>query len=406
MAVQGRGRRALVVGLGVAGISAALRLRQVGWEVVVVERAPQRRSGGYFIGLFGSGAASAERLGVLDAIGDRRAPDSVVYEVDRAGRRHRGMGFSDLPNRPRMLLRGDVEAGLFEALPSEVEIRFSTVPTRIVQDAEKAEVTLHDQTAGTSVTERFDLVVGADGLRSTVRRLVFGPDANHMHSLDHIIAATLLDEQVGGFGPHDGVVLAEVGRAAWIWPFADRGPSMLFTYHTDDIDGQFRRPAIESLRRAFGPRPAGPLLGEMLDRFEKTDNFLFDSVHQVRMRQWHHDRVVLLGDAAWCMTLYSGLGTSAALAGGELLGTMLEHHHDDIPAALGDWERRMRPYIDFQYDHLGPERLLFVPATRTQQVVRSTLLRMRWAPVVGPALEHLMAGSNLMKMKNVDVAAA
>ncbi|MET9110798.1 hypothetical protein [Streptomyces zhihengii] len=135
MAVQGSGRRALVVGLGVAGISAALRLRQVGWEAVVVERAPQRRSGGYFIGLFGSGAASAERLGVLDAIGDRRASDSVFYEVDRACRRHRGMGFTDLPNRPRMLLRGDVEAGLFEALPSDVEVRFSTVPTRIVQDA-------------------------------------------------------------------------------------------------------------------------------------------------------------------------------------------------------------------------------------------------------------------------------
>lgn len=405
MAVQGTGRRALVVGLGVAGISTALRLRQVGWEAVVVERAPQRRSGGYFIGLFGSGAASAERLGVLDAIGDRRAPDSVVHEVNRAGRRHRGMGFTDLPDRPRMLLRGDVEGALFEALPSDVDVRFSTVPTRIVQDADKAEVTLRDHAAGTTVTERFDLVVGADGVRSTVRRLVFGPDADHMHSLDHIVAAALLDEQVSGFGPHDGLVLAEVGRSAWTWPFAGRGPSLLFSYHTDDIDAQFRRPAIESLRTAFGPRPTGPLLGELLDRFEKADDFLFDSVHQVRMRQWHHGRVVLLGDAAWSMTLYSGLGTSAALAGGELLGTMLERHHDDLPAAFGDWERRMRPYIDYQHDHLAARRLLFAPATRTQRAVRGTLLRMRWAPALGPAFGHLMAVSSETKMKRFDVAA-
>ncbi|OWA13910.1 FAD-dependent oxidoreductase [Streptomyces sp. CS113] len=406
MAVQGSGGRALVVGLGVAGISAALRLHQAGWEAVVVERALQRRSGGYFIGLFGSGAASAARLGILDAIGDRRAPGSVVHEVDRTGRRHRGMGFTDLPHRPRMLLRGDVETALFEALPPEVEVRFATVPERIVQYADKAEVTLRDQSTGTGVTERFDLVVGADGLRSTVRRLVFGPDANHLRSLDQIIAAALLDEQVGGFDPHDGLVLAEVGRSAWVWPFADRGPSVLFTYRTDDIDAQFRRPAIDSLRAAFGPRPAGPLLGELLDRFEKADDHLFDSVHQVRMRQWHHDRVVLLGDAAWCLTLFSGLGTSAALAGGELLGTMLERHPGDLPAALGDWEGRMRPYIDYQHAHLGPERVLFMPATRTQRAVRSTLLRSRWTPVLGPALGHLMAASDLTKMKNVDVAAA
>lgn len=72
-------------------------------------------------------------------------------------------------------MRGDVEAAGFAALPSDVEIRYSTVPTRIEQDTDEVNVTLADTAGGTSATERFDLVVGADGLRSTVRRLVFGP---------------------------------------------------------------------------------------------------------------------------------------------------------------------------------------------------------------------------------------
>ncbi len=82
-----RRKRALVVGLGIAGIATALRLRQAGWEPVVVERAPGRRSSGYFIMLFGTGAASARRLGVLDAIGDRSHPEVVNHSVNRAGRR-------------------------------------------------------------------------------------------------------------------------------------------------------------------------------------------------------------------------------------------------------------------------------------------------------------------------------
>jgi 2-polyprenyl-6-methoxyphenol hydroxylase-like FAD-dependent oxidoreductase len=86
-------RRALVVGLGVAGLAAAIRLSQTEWEVVMVERAAARRGGGYMIGLFGIGQAAAKRMGLLEAMGDRHDPHGVSYEVDRAGRRHPGIGF-------------------------------------------------------------------------------------------------------------------------------------------------------------------------------------------------------------------------------------------------------------------------------------------------------------------------
>jgi 2-polyprenyl-6-methoxyphenol hydroxylase-like FAD-dependent oxidoreductase len=204
--------RALVVGLGIAGIATALRLRKVGWEPVLVDRAAARRSGGYFILLFGAGVASARRLGVLDAIGDRGHPQLVSYEVNRAGRRTPGMSLTNIPgvaSRPRQLLRADVERALFSALPDDVEIRYSTVPTRITQDDSAAEVTLEDTASGATVTERFDLVVGADGVRSTVRRLVFGPE-EYLHPLNYMIGATVLDEPIDGFGLREGL---DPGRA-------------------------------------------------------------------------------------------------------------------------------------------------------------------------------------------------
>lgn len=397
--------RALVVGLGIAGIATAVRLHQVGWEPVLLERAAERRSGGYFIALFGAGRAAARRLGALDGIGDRSGPELAAYEVNRAGRRHRGIGFYDLPDPPRNVLRGDVEQGLFAQLPEGVEIRYSTVPTHIAQDGTGARVTLRDTISGTTATERFDLVVGADGMRSTVRELVFGPHSDHLDPLNYMIGVTLLDGPVDGFTPYEGLVLAEPGRSVWTFPFSNHPPGLLFSYRTENIDEEFTRPPIESIRAAFGPEPAGPLLESLLTRFEQAENdVLFDSVHQVKMPHWHRGRVVLVGDAAWCLTLYSGMGASTGIAGGDLLGTMLHRHPDDVAGALREWEARMRPFIEQQQKDALMTRTLFTPHDRRQQIQRATMLRLRHAPVVGRFIGRIMAGN--VKPKNVDVAAA
>lgn len=399
------GGRALVVGLGISGIATAVRLRQVGWDPVVVERAPARRSGGYYIALFGSGVASARRLGVLDRIGDRGGPQVALYDVDRSGNRRPRVHLGTLDGGPRPLLRGDVEQGLFAALPDDVEIRYSTVPTRIVQDESGARVSLRDTAADTTVDERFDLVVGADGMRSTVRGLAFGP-RSFLYPLNYMIGVTLLDRPVDGFGLSDGLILAEPGRSAWAFPFADRAPSLLFSYRTHDVDAEFGRPPIESIRAAFGPEPTGPLLEGLLTRYQQAPDALFDSVQQVRMSSWHRGRVVLVGDAAWCMTLYSGMGVSSGIAGGELLGTMLRRHHGDVHGALRDWEARMRPFIRTQQDSaLVSGRRMFTPLDRKELIVRAAMSRLMRAPGLGKALCRKLLDSKDMRAKNADVAA-
>ncbi|MED7924371.1 FAD-dependent monooxygenase [Nonomuraea sp. LP-02] len=400
----GKTGRTLVVGLGIAGIATALRLRQVGWEPVVVERAPARRSGGYFIVLFGAGIASARRLGVLEAIGDRSGPHVTSYEVDRAGGRRPGMNPFAMAAGPRPLLRGDVERGLFAALPDDVEIRYSTVPTRIVQDDAAAEVTLHDAAADATVTERFDLVIGADGMRSTVRKLAFGPE-EYLHPLNYMIGATVLDGPVDGFALHEGLVLAEPGRSVWAFPFADHAPSLLFSYRTSDIDAEFSRPPIESIRAAYGPEPTGPLLEGLLTRYEEAPDALFDSVQQVKMPQWHHGRVVLIGDSAWCVTLYAGMGASSGMAGGELLGTMLQRHPDDVPGALRAWEARMRPFIHLQQESALPGRRIFTPHDRKELLLRAGMMRLMRMPGVGKVMGRRMLNNKDMQAKNIDVAA-
>ncbi|MGI5290471.1 hypothetical protein ACQEVF_45070 [Nonomuraea polychroma] len=233
-----------------------------------MERTPSRRSGGYFVVVFGAGQAAARRLGILDALPDRSPLGGIAYTMDRTGVRKPGLGLGDLPVPPRMMLRGDVERADFAALPPDVDIRYATTPTRIEQDACGVEVTLeHD---GGSVTERFDLVVGADGLRSTVQRLVFGPHDRYLHRLSYMIAATTLPGSIGGLSPHEGASLLEPGRAMWVFPFADHPPTVLFSYRTDDVDAEFAGRPAERVRAAYGPQTTGRLLGEALDALDAS----------------------------------------------------------------------------------------------------------------------------------------
>ncbi|WP_218920899.1 FAD-dependent monooxygenase [Melittangium boletus] len=379
-----------MVGLGISGIATAIRLHKLGWEPVLIERAPERRKGGYFIALFGTGQASAKRLGVMETLVDRSSPQMRTYEIDRGKRRYKGMSFVDVPGAPRPLLRGDMENSLFAALPRDVEIRFATVPTRIEQDGRGVDVTLTHTQSGTSMTERFDLVVGADGMRSTVRQLVFGPHENFFYPLNYMIGACLLRNPVRGYATHEGLVLAEAGRSAWVFPFANHNPTVLFSYRVDDVAAQFRGRPIESLRKAYGPEQAGSVLGQLLDEFEAADEYLFDSTHQVRMKSWHKGRVVLVGDSAWCLTLYSGMGASTGLAGGELLGNMLEKHPDDVERALFQWEEKLRPFITHMQLHGLKTRQFFTPANETQRIIRGATVRLMGNRLIGPLAQKIL----------------
>jgi 2-polyprenyl-6-methoxyphenol hydroxylase-like FAD-dependent oxidoreductase len=156
-----------------------------------------------------------------------------------------------------------------------------------------------------------------------------GPDSRQ-NKWNGMICAFQLQEQVPSFAAADSVISARAGRAVWVFGLADRPPTVLLTYRTNDVEEQFAGSPIQRLRTIFSGMD-DPAVRHALDSLEQAPDFLFDSVHQVKMPRWSKGRVVLLGDAAWCPNLYSGMGATSALLGGAELGRALRENPGDLP---------------------------------------------------------------------------
>ncbi|WP_413318723.1 FAD-dependent monooxygenase [Agrococcus sp. 1P02AA] len=367
---------AVISGAGVAGLALAGRLARDGWSVEVVERAPEPRASGYLVDFFGPGFDAAERMGVLPALRARAESFDELRTVDAWGKVRARLPISLVERAARgrylTILRPQIVAALTEALPGAVRIRWGTQVEAVHDDGTRAHVLLSD---GERVAA--DLLVGADGVGSRVRRLVWGPADDVVRPLGDLTAVAWIGDDARLHHDLDGMVAMQVeqDRQLVVAPLGDSGVTGFAV---------LRGVGAADARRALIGMGA---LGRRAVRGIR-DPYV-DAVAQTVVEPWVRGRVVLLGDACAAVSLLAGQGASLAIAGAERLAEELAfaRHPSDVAAGLSAYEREWRPVIEREQARGRRVQATFAPHSRLELEAQ----RAAWRAAALPGVAHLIA---------------
>ena len=373
--------RIAINGAGIAGLSLAYWLRQSGHEVLLIEESPQLRSGGYAIDFWGIGYDIAEKMGLLLQIRELGYQVKEMRYVNRHGRRSGGFPvdiFARMTNgRFIELRRSDLAATIYGALDEKVETIFGDSVARIEDEADRVRIDF-DHAAPREV----DLVIGADGLHSRVRRLAFGPEAEFEVPLGYHVAAF----EVEGYRPRDELVAvshAVPGRQITRLSLRNDKTLFLFVFRDEYLTAESpskERERKSVLKSVFAD--VGWECPRILAAMENADGLYFDRVSQIRMDNWTKGRTALIGDAAACVSLLAGEGTGLAMAEAYVLAGELQRCGDDHITAFARYQERMMPFLKHKQESAVKFASSFAPKTALGITFRNTVTRLLRIPFI------------------------
>ncbi len=336
--------RVLVSGASIAGPALAHWMTRRGAEVTVVERAPGLRPGGQAVDARGVAREVIGRMGLDAAVRAVYTNTAGAYTVDADGNvletfraeDHGGDGYiSEIE-----VLRGDFSQVLYDDTKADVEYLFDDRIAGLTQDADGVDVTF-----ASGHERRFELVIGADGLHSALRAMVFGPREEFVRHLGLVLAFYTVPNEFG----LDGWMTdyQNEGRSAGLRPVRDTTkaiamlsfPALEFDIDYRDIAAQ--KQLLRDQMAGFGWETA-----RILAHLDDAPDFYLDQVAQVVMDHWSDGRVGLIGDAAFSASPMSGAGTGLALVGAYLLAGELAAADWDPKAGFAGYEARMRTYVE------------------------------------------------------------
>lgn len=369
-------REVLISGASIAGPTLAWWLCRSGFTPTVVEQTPELRAGlgGHAVDLFGPAVDVAEWMGILPKVlAARTQTERVTLEHPGRSPAEVDLGrlVAGISDRHVEIMRGELTSILHQATRDDVEYRFGDWIRSLDQDCDGVEVSFEH-----GPPRRFGLVVGADGLHSGVRRLVFGDEAPLRHWLGGYLGVFSLPNYRGLDGRM--VAYSAPGRSVAMYPVRQTGQAralFLFrsaqelSYDHRDLDRQRRL-----LAEAFAQD--GWEVPRLLAELEHAPDFYFDSISQIRMPSWSSGRVTLVGDAGYCPGPAVGGGTALAVVGAQVLADELRAAGGDPALVFPSYETRMREAVQ-RFRTIGPTVMkTLIPATPVQVWLTTQALRL------------------------------
>jgi 2-polyprenyl-6-methoxyphenol hydroxylase-like FAD-dependent oxidoreductase len=352
-----KNRTILISGASVAGPVLAFWLHRYGFQPTIVERAPTVRPGGYAIDFRGASLRALERMGLLPEVQRKQTRIGAITIVDSNNRKVASMpdGFT---SGELEILRGDLAEIFHEATRETTEYIFNDS----IAEMQESEAGV-DVLFASGGRRRFDLVAGADGLHSKVRSLVFGEEASFVRYLGYYVSIFTIPNYLNL--DRAGLYYGTQGKKVGIFSGGDpREAKASFFFATEPLSfhGRDNTQQKQILRDHF--QHEAWELPRLLEWMESAPDFYFDSVSQVKMDRWSSGRSVLLGDAAYCASPLSGMGTGMAVVGAYVLAGELAEADGDHRMAFAKYESLMREFVKKCQGIADGGTDWFVPRTR------------------------------------------
>lgn len=385
--------RVVICGAGIAGLTLANRLATLGGEVVLLERAAGPREQGYMIDFFGPGWDALAAMGLLPAVEEVSYHIEEVTLVDKDGRQRASVRPAQFANGPLLdIMRPDLERVLREHLPPRADLRFGTGPVQVAERDDGVRVVLDDG----GVLDA-DLLVGADGIHSTVRRLVFGDEARFLRYLGFHTSAFVFDAPDIHAMVRDRASLTDsVGSQMGFYGLRDGRVAAFAVHRTADPEPP--RDVRAAVRAAY--HGLGWAVPTALDRCPPSEEIYYDVVAQIEMPHWSRGRVALLGDACYAVSLLAGQGASLGVAGAFVLADQLARVQS-IDTALASYEQLWRPVAEEKQRTGRVGARWFLPATRGQLRIRRAALHLAQLPAFDRLVGAIVAGKSTGLIRNL-----
>jgi len=367
------GSPVLISGASFAGLATAFWLDRLGYRVTIVEVAGGLRRGGTPVDIEGETIGILERMGMFDAVRAKALPPRAFEFKDADDRTLGGFGVeagAEEPSRTRFEIhRDDLLDILFSGIDGSVELLFGRSIKHLEDDPDGVTVTLDDGTR-----RFFALVFGCDGNRSNTRKLVFGDEESFTYFMGGYVYLKVVPV-TGILPPNVSEVFSAPGRTAMLNGYDDRTDICLAFRTKGEIDYDYRdrgqqRAIIHDHFDGLGWKvPAA------LKHVDSDDDFYFDRINQIRMPVWSKGRVVLVGDAGYCVSPVAGMGGSMAIIGAGRIAEALEEHGTDYAAAFQEYHERLHAFVEEVQERAANEGMATIfPADDAEMTERDRKL--------------------------------
>lgn len=348
----------LISGAGIAGTTLAFWLQKFGFNPTIIEISPKLREGGYAIDFMGAGYDVAEKMGIANELKKVDIDFSKLKLVDKDNNDKGSMNYQKIKNflngRALTLLRSGLANTIFSSLDKGIEVIFGNTIGQIEQN--EKEVVVHFKNGN---SRKFDLVIGADGLHSVVRKLVFGNENQFEKYLGFYTSSyTMNGFSIGNnafsmynFPCRQVAIYSNNNQTTTFFIFCST-EKLDYAHHDIDRQKQLLRQEFEN---------GGWKCPQLLSALDTTTDFYFDSVSQIKMDSWSKGRISLVGDACGCPSLLSGKGSTLAMVGAYILAGELKQANGNYQQAFEQYENLFKPFMEKKQKSARAFAKSFVP---------------------------------------------